>query len=84
MTAVLGCTRDLFVGLDYEVPLLDGAARRYVNLDNAATTPPFRSVLTQLSDSARWYSSADAGWAHVSSRRMPAAFTCRGQQHHLR
>ena len=33
------------VGLDLELPLLDGRLARYINLDNAATTPPLRDVL---------------------------------------
>ncbi len=36
--------RGLFVGLDVQVPLLDGGQRMYVNLDNAASTPSFKAV----------------------------------------
>lgn len=36
--------RNLCIGLDVEVPLLNGTHRRYVNLDNAASTPAFKSV----------------------------------------
>ena len=36
--------RDLFVGLDVRVPLLDGSQRTYINLDNAASTPALKSV----------------------------------------
>ena len=32
--------RDLFVGLDVQTPLLDGKRQSYINLDNAASTPP--------------------------------------------
>ena len=32
--------RDRIVGLDQQVPLLDGRRLPYVNLDNAASTPP--------------------------------------------
>ncbi|MFH0944445.1 MAG: aminotransferase class V-fold PLP-dependent enzyme [Planctomycetota bacterium] len=53
--------REMFVGLDYEVPLLDGSRRRYVNLDNAATTPPLKSVLDCVNASAEWYSSVHRG-----------------------
>jgi len=31
--------RDLYVGVDATVPVLGGNHRRYVNLDNAASTP---------------------------------------------
>ena len=39
--------RDRFVGLDTEVPLLNGGLARYINLDNAASTPPLRHVLIE-------------------------------------
>ncbi|MBI4882243.1 MAG: aminotransferase class V-fold PLP-dependent enzyme [Planctomycetes bacterium] len=53
--------RGLFVGLDHEVPLLDGRKRPYVNLDNAATTPPLRAVLDHIVACAEWYSSVHRG-----------------------
>ena len=37
--------RPLFVGLDTQVPLLDGREVTYVNLDNAASTPPLHQTL---------------------------------------
>ena len=37
--------RDEIVGLDELVPVLDGRWLPYVNLDNAATTPPLRAVV---------------------------------------
>jgi selenocysteine lyase/cysteine desulfurase len=37
--------RDSIVGLDKHVPLFNGRQVRYVNLDNAATTPPLVPVL---------------------------------------
>lgn len=62
----IGQAHDLFVGLDYDVPLLDGSRRRYVNLDNAATTPPFREVLDYVNRSAAWYSSVHRGTGYKS------------------
>jgi len=53
--------RDLFAGLDHEVPLLGGGRRRYVNLDNAATTPPFRAVVEHVDSAVAWYSSVHRG-----------------------
>src|SRR4030067_897214 len=32
----------LFTGIDVQVPVLDGSHQRYINLDNAASTPPFK------------------------------------------
>ena len=34
----------LFSGVDAAVPLLNGDKRKYVNLDNAASTPVFKTV----------------------------------------
>ena len=34
--------RSLIVGIDTLVPTLDGSTRPYINLDNAASTPPLR------------------------------------------
>jgi selenocysteine lyase/cysteine desulfurase len=53
--------RDLFVGLEVEVPLLDGNQRPYINLDNAASTPPLKSVLNTVNDFMRYYSSVHRG-----------------------
>jgi cysteine desulfurase/selenocysteine lyase len=53
--------RDLFVGLDIEVPLLDGSQRRYINLDNAASTPPLKSVQKAVDDFLLYYSSVHRG-----------------------
>ena len=58
--------RELVVGLDKEVPLLDGTKRRYINLDNAATTPPFREVLDAINEFAGWYSSVHRGTGYKS------------------
>ncbi|MEP7325021.1 MAG: aminotransferase class V-fold PLP-dependent enzyme [Gemmatimonadota bacterium] len=43
------------------VPVLGGAERRYVNLDNAASTPPFTSVLRTVNRFSRWYSNVHRG-----------------------
>lgn len=48
-------------GLDRKVPLLTGETRRYVNLDNAATTPPFLEVLDAIREFAGWYGSVHRG-----------------------
>jgi len=36
--------REQFVGTEVEVPVLDGGMLRYINFDNAASTPPLRVV----------------------------------------
>jgi selenocysteine lyase/cysteine desulfurase len=49
------------VGIDTDVPLLDGTTRRYVFLDNAASTPALKSVLQAVNDFMPWYSGVHRG-----------------------
>ncbi|HEV7666188.1 MAG TPA: aminotransferase class V-fold PLP-dependent enzyme [Chloroflexota bacterium] len=49
------------VGADTLVPVLDGSKRRYVNLDNAASTPPLVAVREAVDRMATWYSSVHRG-----------------------
>lgn len=58
--------RDLVVGSDATVPLLGGGSGRYVNLDNAASTPPFREVMDALNAFMPWYSSVHRGAGYKS------------------
>ncbi len=53
--------RHLFVGLDALVPLLDGTHRGYINLDNAASTPPMKAVQQSVDDFLVYYSSIHRG-----------------------
>jgi hypothetical protein len=49
------------VGGDLRVPLLDGTQRRYVNVDNAASTPPLVAVWDAVERFVLWYSSVHRG-----------------------
>lgn len=53
--------RECIYGVDREVPLLDGTWVRYVNLDNAASTPPMVQVVDFLNEMAPYYSSVHRG-----------------------
>ncbi len=53
--------RSLFVGLDTQVPLLDGSQRTYVNLDNAASTPSLLSAQETVNQFLQYYSSVHRG-----------------------
>lgn len=59
--AAVASYRDLFVGLDSEVPLLDGSCRCYINLDNAASTPPLLVVQQAVNHFLTYYSSVHRG-----------------------
>ncbi|MBI4548660.1 MAG: aminotransferase class V-fold PLP-dependent enzyme [Ignavibacteriae bacterium] len=53
--------RDEVIGIDTKIPLLDGTERRYVFLDNAASTPTFRSVIKCIEEFLPWYSGVHRG-----------------------
>jgi len=58
--------RDLFEGLDIEVPLLDGSKTRYINFDNAASTPAIKAAQDALNDFLNFYSSVHRGTGYKS------------------
>ena len=49
------------VGIRCKVPVLSGARRRYVFLDNAASTPTLRPILKQVNQFMEWYASVHRG-----------------------
>jgi len=53
--------REEIIGIDTKVPLLDGTMQRYIFLDNAASTPTFKSVLKCIEDFLPWYSGVHRG-----------------------
>ena len=53
--------RLLFVGLEVEVPVLDGNPRPYINFDNAASTPPLKRVQESVDNFMAYYSSVHRG-----------------------
>ena len=53
--------RHRILGLDHEVPLLDGRRVPYVNLDNAASTPPLVDVVRAVEAFLPYYSSVHRG-----------------------
>ncbi len=85
-TQALGSESNLrgsFVGVDEKVPIFGGRESLYINFDNAASTPPLRSVQRALADFAKWYSSVHRGSGYKSrlsteayeeARRVVAAF----------
>lgn len=73
---------ELLVGYDTEVPTLTGP-KRYINFDNAASTPTFRPILDAVSSFLRWYSNVHRGtgfksqlssWAYEEARDIVAHF----------
>jgi cysteine desulfurase / selenocysteine lyase len=54
------------LGLDVCVPVLAGPPRRYINLDNAASTPPLLAVQDAVNRFAPWYASVHRGTGYKS------------------
>lgn len=59
--------RKLVVGVDKKVPLSNGTYTTAINFDNAATTPPFLSVMQEINKFAPWYSSIHRGKGYKST-----------------
>lgn len=59
--ALLSTLREQIVGIDRHVPVLDGSLSRYINLDNAASTPVLSEVLATINHFMEWYSSVHRG-----------------------
>ena len=57
----IGNVREYVVGVERRVPLFDGGQVPYVNLDNAATTPPLQPVLDGSQRFYEWYASVHRG-----------------------
>lgn len=58
--------RELIVGADTKIPLSNGQMVTSINFDNAATTPPFSTVLQSVVSFAPWYSSIHRGTGYKS------------------
>lgn len=58
--------KDLVVGKDSIIELENGCKVHYINFDNAATTPPFRSVLEEICSFSPTYSSVHRGTGYKS------------------
>jgi len=56
----------LFVGVETIVPLLNGGTTRYINFDNAASTPPLKAVQQAVDDFLPYYSSVHRGTGYKS------------------
>ena len=70
--------RQRIVGIDTEVPLLDGSKRPYIFLDNAASTPVLRETLDTINEFMPWYSSVHRGSGFKSQIATHAYEEARG------
>ncbi len=58
--------RQYVIGTETQVPLASNKLVKYINFDNAATTPPLKSVLAAITEFAPWYSSIHRGKGYKS------------------
>jgi len=70
--------REHVAGIDHRAPLVDGREVTYVNFDNAATTPPFMSVVHCLTRFFQLYSSVHRGTGFKSLLSTHVYERCRG------
>lgn len=57
---------DMMAGIDLEVDTLNNKKIRAINFDNAATTPPFKSVIDYIKKLSNYYGSIGRGAGHKS------------------
>lgn len=69
--------RNLFIGIDQKIPLLDGSVRLYTNFDNAATTPSFRAVNDAVNKMLPYYAGVHRGTGFKSLLSTFVFDTCR-------
>jgi selenocysteine lyase/cysteine desulfurase len=71
------------VGLDEQVTLLDGTRTRYINFDNASSTPSLLPVQEKINEFSKWYSNIHRGtgfksqlssWVFEEARNIIAQF----------
>lgn len=84
--------RDQVVGLEREVPLLNGSTRPAINFDNAASTPVSRPVFETVTQFMTWYSSVHRGTgfksqistkAYEEAREVVGEFFGADLEHHV-
>lgn len=69
--------RDLFIGLDKKVPILNNKEIIPINFDNAATTPVFKSVLKEITEACELYGAIGRGTGQKSEYCTKRYHKCR-------
>ena len=79
----IGSIRNYVVGVNEQIPLLDGRRRPYINLDNAASTPTISLITDKVNEFLKWYSNVHRGtgfksklssWVFEEARNTIARF----------
>ena len=53
-------------GIDVKVPVLGGKKKPFIFFDNAASTPPLKSILAHMDEFMKWYSGVHRGTGYKS------------------
>ncbi|MFH1414119.1 MAG: aminotransferase class V-fold PLP-dependent enzyme [Candidatus Omnitrophota bacterium] len=69
--------RSQITGLEKQVPLINRGSRPYINFDNAATTPSFKSVIEKVAKFSEWYASVHRGTGFKSQLSTHIYENCR-------
>lgn len=69
--------RNLFIGLDKKVPILNKNYIIPINFDNAATTPVFKSVVDKITEACEFYGSIGRGLGQKSEYSTKQYLECR-------
>jgi len=69
--------RNLFIGLDKKVPILNNKEIIPINFDNAATTPVFKSVLKEIAETCELYGAIGRGTGQKSEYSTHKYHECR-------
>ncbi|NLL30947.1 MAG: aminotransferase class V-fold PLP-dependent enzyme [Clostridiales bacterium] len=69
--------RNLFIGLDKKVPILNNKEIFPINFDNAATTPVFKSVLKEIAKTCELYGAIGRGTGQKSEYSTHKYHECR-------
>jgi cysteine desulfurase/selenocysteine lyase len=66
LDSALSLLRPEVIGVGERVPVLAGGRRPFINLDNAASTPALRPVLSAIEEFLRWYANVHRGMGYKS------------------
>lgn len=69
----------MVMGIDVRVPVRRKRQTRFINLDNAASTPALKPVYEKLNYYLKWYSGVHRGTGHKSIRSSQLFDECHGE-----
>lgn len=68
---------DVIVGSNTHIPVIGDSTLKYINFDNAATTPPFKRVMEKINEFSEFYSSIHRGSGFKSNLSTEVYAQCK-------